>query len=98
MGLVTDVIFLALSSVNSDLDIYVFGTGVSCEAVNNQEEYFRWHENKCFMVFPKNMLTSHIVFNVPFDLIDDQYYPLHRKPTHFRFTFVLVIDNPIIFD
>ena len=50
------------------------------------------------MVFPKNMLTSHIVFNVPFDLIDDQYYPLHRKPTHFRFTFVLVIDNPIIFD
>ena len=41
MGLVTDVIFLALSSVNSDLDIYVFGTGVSCEAVNNQEEYFR---------------------------------------------------------
>ena len=41
------------------------------EAVNNQEEYFRGHENICFMVFSNNMLTSHIVFNVPLDLIDE---------------------------
>ena len=31
MGLATDVIFLALSSVNNDLHIYVFATGVGCE-------------------------------------------------------------------
>ena len=31
MGLATDVIFLVLSSVNNDLRIYVFGTGVGCE-------------------------------------------------------------------
>ena len=68
------------------------------EAVDNQEEYPRGHENMCFMVFPNNMLTSHIVFNVPFDLIDDQYYPLHIKITNFCLTFVLVIGNPIIFD
>ena len=66
--------------------------------VNNQEEYFRGHGNICFMVFPNNMLTSHIVFNVPLDLIDDQYYLLHIKTTNFCFIFVLVIGNPIIFD
>ena len=52
----------------------------------------------CFMVFPNNMLTSHIVFNVPLDLIDDQYCPLHIKTKMFCFTFVLIIGNPIIFD
>ena len=31
MGLATDVIFLVLSSVNNDLHIYVFATGVGCE-------------------------------------------------------------------
>ena len=31
MGLATDVIFLVLSSVNDDLNIYVFATGVGCE-------------------------------------------------------------------
>ena len=31
MGLVTDVIFLVLSSVNNDLYIYVFFAGVGCE-------------------------------------------------------------------
>ena len=31
MGLATDVIFLVLSSVNNDLHIYVFATGVDCE-------------------------------------------------------------------
>ena len=31
MVLVTDVIFLVLSSVNNDLHIYVFATGVGCE-------------------------------------------------------------------
>ena len=31
MELVTDVIFLALSSTNNDLTIYVFATGVGCE-------------------------------------------------------------------
>ena len=31
MKLVTDVIFLVLSSVNNDLSIYVFATGVGCE-------------------------------------------------------------------
>ena len=31
MGLVTDVIFLVLSSVNNDLHIYVFFAGVGCE-------------------------------------------------------------------
>ena len=41
------------------------------KAVNNQEGYFRGHENICFTVFPNNMLTSYFVFNVPLDLIDD---------------------------
>ena len=50
------------------------------------------------MVFPNNILTSHIVFNVPLDLIDDQYYLLYIKTTNSCFTFVLVIGNPIIFD
>ena len=50
------------------------------------------------MVFANNMLTSHIAFNVPFDLIDEQYYPLHIKTTNVCFMFVLVIGNPIIFD
>ena len=31
MGLVTDVIFLILSSVNNDLHNYVFAIGVGCE-------------------------------------------------------------------
>ena len=31
MELATNVIFLVLSSVNNDLSIYVFPTGVSCE-------------------------------------------------------------------
>ena len=50
------------------------------------------------MVFLNNMLMilSHMVFNIPFDLIHDQCYPLHAKPTIFCFTFVLVIVNPII--
>ena len=67
------------------------------EAVDNQEEYFRGYENICFMAFPNNMLISHIVFNVPLDLIDDQYYPLHIKATNFCLSFVLVVGNPIIF-
>ena len=50
------------------------------------------------MVFANNMLTSYIVFNVPLDLIDEQYYPLYIKTTNVCFTFVLVIGNPIIFD
>ena len=45
-----------------------------------------------------NMLTSHIVFNVPHDLIHDQYYPLHIKTTNFCFTFAPVIGNSIIFN
>ena len=65
--------------------------------MNNQEDYFRGHEHICFMVFPNNMLTSHIVFNVPLDLIDDQDYHLHIKTTSFCFTFALVTDNPIVF-
>ena len=32
MWLATDVIFLVLSSLNNDLDIYVFAAGVGCEA------------------------------------------------------------------
>ena len=28
------------------------------EAVNNQEEYFRVHENICFMDFPNNMVMT----------------------------------------
>ena len=70
----------------------------SFEAVNNKEKYLRGHENISFMVFPNNMLTSHIVFKVPLDLIDDQYYPCYIKITNFCFTFLLVISNPIIFD
>ena len=31
MELVTDIIFLVLSSANNDLTIYVFATGVGCE-------------------------------------------------------------------
>ena len=31
MELVTDVVFLVLSSENNDLTIYVFATGVGCE-------------------------------------------------------------------
>ena len=31
MELVTDVIFLVLSSANNDLTIYIFATGVDCE-------------------------------------------------------------------
>ena len=46
----------------------------SFEAVNNKEKYLRGHENICFTVFPNKMFTSHIVFKVPLDLIDDQYY------------------------
>ena len=68
------------------------------EAVNNPEEYFRGHENICFMIFSKKTLTSHIVFNIPLDLIYDKYYPLHAKSTSFCFTFVLVIVDPVIFD
>ena len=39
------------------------------EAVNNQEEYFRVHENMCFIVFPNNMVMtwSHIVFDILLD-------------------------------
>ena len=50
------------------------------------------------MVFLNNMLMtlSHMVFNIPLDLIYDQCYPLHTKATSFCFTFVLVIVNPII--
>ena len=68
------------------------------EAVNNQEEYFREYENKSCTVFPKNMLmtSSHMVFNVPLDLIYDQCYPLHAKATSFCFKCVLVIVNRII--
>ena len=49
------------------------------------------------MVFLNNMLMtlSHIAFNISLDLIYDQCYPLHAKATSFRFTFVLVIVNPI---
>ena len=50
------------------------------------------------MVFANNMSKSHIAFNVPFDLINDQYYPLLIKTTNDCFTFVLVIGNPIMFD
>ena len=67
------------------------------EAINNQEEYFRGHENICFMVFPNNILTSHMIFNVPLDFIDDQYFSLHIKTTNFCFTFAMVISNAIIF-
>ena len=31
LGLATEVIFMVLSSVNNDLHIYVFATGVGCE-------------------------------------------------------------------
>ena len=50
------------------------------------------------MVFLNNMLmtSSHMVFNIPLDLIYDQCYPLHVKTTSFCFMFVLVIVNPII--
>ena len=50
------------------------------------------------MVFPNNMLTSRIVFNIPLDLIDDQYHPLHAKTTSFCFAFVQIIVNQIIFE
>ena len=50
------------------------------------------------MAFSSNILTSLIVFNIPLGLTGDQYYPLHAKTTSFGFTFVLVVDNPIIFD
>ena len=55
------------------------------EAVNNQEEYFRGYENICCMVFLNNMLmtSSHMVFNIPLDLIYEQCYPLHAKTTSF---------------
>ena len=63
------------------------------EAVNNQEECFGGHENTCFMVFLNNILMtlSHIVFNIPLDLIYDQCYPLNPKTTSFCFTFTVVL-------
>ena len=67
-------------------------------AVNNQEKYFRGYENICCILLLKNILmtSSHIVFTMPLDLINDQCYHLHAKTTSFCFTFVLVIVNPII--
>ena len=51
------------------------------ETVSNQEEYFRDHENICFMVFLNNMsmTLSHTVFNTPLDLISGQCYPFQSK-------------------
>ena len=48
------------------------------ETVNNQEGYIRGYEIICSMVFLKIMLMtlSHIVFNMPLDLIYDQCYHL----------------------
>ena len=39
------------------------------------------------MIFVCNMLmlSAHIVFNIPFDLMYDICYPLHVKTTHFCF-------------
>ena len=81
-------------------DYFIGKENTNVEAVNNAEEYFREHENICFMVFLKNMFmtSSHIVFNIIPNLINEQYYPLHVKTTSFSFTFVLVIVNAIIFD
>ena len=42
------------------------------------------------------MTSSHIVFDIPLDLTDDQYCPLHAKTPSFCFMFVLVIVNRII--
>ena len=41
------------------------------EAVYNQKKHFGGHENICFLVFLNSMLMtlSHIVFNIPLDLI-----------------------------
>ena len=40
-----------------------------------------------YMIFVCNMLmlSAHIVFNIPFDLMYDIYYPLHAKTTLFLF-------------
>ena len=52
----------------------------------------------CCMVFLNNMLmtSSHMVFNIPLDLIFDPFYRLRVKTTSFCFKFVLVIVNPTI--
>ena len=52
------------------------------------------------MVFPNSMVmkSSHVIFNILLDLIENQNYPLHVKTISFCFTFVLVIVNPIVFD
>ena len=55
--------------------------------MNNPEEYFRVHDNICFMVFPNK-------FNILIDVRGDQNYPLHAKTIRFYLTFVLVIVNP----
>ena len=55
--------------------------------MNNPEEYFRVHDNICFMVFPNK-------FNILIDVSGDQNYPLHAKTIRFYLTFVLVIVNP----
>ena len=68
--------------------------------MNNQEQYFRGHENICCMVFLNNMpmTWSHIAFNIHLDLIYNQCYPLNAKTKSFCFTFAVVIANSISFD
>ena len=72
----------------------------SSEAVNNQEEYSRGYKNIGCVVFQKDipMTSSHVISNIPLDLIWDQCYPLHAKSTSVCFMFALVISNSQIFD
>ena len=50
------------------------------------------------MIFLSNMLMTswYMLFDIPLDLIYEQWYPLHVKTTSFCFTFVLAIVNPLI--
>ena len=66
--------FSVKDAQSKDLDIQVFASlmkNTSFEAVYNQEEYSRGYNNICCMVFLKNILmtSSHIVFNIPLDLM-----------------------------
>ena len=90
--------FLGVNKYLTEKNHVLYQDKISFEGVNNQEKCLRGHEDVSFMVFPNKMLTSHIVFKVPLDLIDDQYYPCYIKITNFCFTFLIVFSKPTIFD
>ena len=83
--------FLEGSKCQTENDCFFDKEKTYFEAVNNQEEYLRRYEyvcmyaNICCMVFLNNMLmtSSHIIFNIPLDLILTNVIICMQKPQVF---------------